>query len=370
MRPLLPVLLSLSAVAPAATVAPFEGDPVAGGALRFSRDAVTVGQTTVKLADCDWIVAGEAHATVAKSRLGVWLVDGSWLPVDRIGPAEGRDDAILAAGPLGELVLPLGAVLGWGADLIALGEGGTDRAVVASGPMSGRALGIAEGKLKWESPLSPQPLQLALGEVPSLRLAQPVRPPKGVVLAATTDPQRPPLLLLPSEGLPLAAAPTVATGDALAGAHLRVEGGRRVYLGALKPSKVDEVGAFDVVWHWKVDADLEGGPLLLGGTRYAHGISVHSKATLAWDLGGAYAHLRAVAGIADLVAPEGDCAVDVVGDGKSLWSRPSVRGGEKPIALDVELKGVKTLELHVDYGAKYDIGDHFTLADAWLLKAR
>jgi hypothetical protein len=231
-------------------------------------------------------------------------------------------------------------------------------------------LGIKDGKLRVESPLSPQPLELPLGDVASLRLALPTKTPRGVVLAATLDAARPPLLVLPQPGLPLAAAPTASTGEALAGVRLRVEGGRRVYLGALRPAKVEEAGAFDVTWHWRADADLDGGPIQLGGARYAHGVSMHSKATLTWDLGGQYARLRALAGIADLVAPEGDCAVDILADGKSLWSRPSVRGGDKPIALDLDLAGAKTLEVRVDYGARYDIGDHFTLADAWMLKVK
>ncbi len=378
------------AVLDAATVCTFDGTTLAGPTLGLAADAVEIGGKRIALIDCDWIEPGgtapsgpSAPSTQEqRRRMGVWLADGGWLPVARLGEAVAADgksspaDALLATGPLGELVLPLGAVLGWGMELPPAGDGKSDQVVLASGPLQGRVLGIAGGKLRFESPLNPQPLELPLAEVVGMRLAVPARPPRGVVLSVSLDPARPPLVLLPAPNLPLAAAPGVALADAagaaaptslLANARLRVEGGRRVYLGSLKPARVEESGAFDIVWHWRSDSDLDGGPLMLGGTRYAHGISVHSKAILAWELGGGYTRLRALVGIADLVAPEGNCSAALVGDGKVLWSRDSVKGTDKPQPIDLDVQGVRTLELRVDFGARYDIGDHLTLADAWVL---
>lgn len=377
----------MAASAPGATVSTFDGTLVTGPTLGFPGDAVELGGKKIPLADCDWIEPGSATAgtssassTGDRRRMGVWLADGGWMPVARLAEmpvSAGRPspaDTVLAIGPLGELALPLGAVIGWGVELPDAGDGKADQVVLASGPLQGRVLGIAAGKLRFESPLNPQPLELPLADVVGMRLAVAPRPPRGVVLSASLDPARPPLLLLPAADLPLASAPGVPLGDpaslatVLATMRLRVEGGRRVYLGALKPGRVEEVGAFDVVWHWRADADLDGGPLALGGVRYAHGISAHSKSTLAWDLAGNYTRLRALAGIADLVAPEGDCTAALVADGKVVWSRDSVKGTDKPTAIDLDLQGVRQLELRVDFGARYDIGDHFTLADAWMLK--
>jgi hypothetical protein len=90
---------------------------------------------------------------------------------------------------------------------------------------------------------------------------------------------------------------------------------------------------------------------------------------LRWNLAHAYVRLRALAGIADSFADQGDCAASLVADTKVLWRRESVKGHDKPIVLDLDLSGVETLELHVDYGARYDIGDHFVLADSYLVKA-
>ncbi len=47
-----------------------------------------------------------------------------------------------------------------------------------------------------------------------------------------------------------------------------------------------------------------------------------------------------------------------------------MRGAEKPQPIDLDLTGVKQLELRVEYGARYDIADHFVLADAYLIKVK
>jgi hypothetical protein len=204
-----------------------------------------------------------------------------------------------------------------------------------------------------------------------MRFAVPIRPSKGVRLAATLNELYPPLRVVPlADGFALAAAPQVRLGDAIAATRLRVEGGRRVFLSELDPSVVEEIGAFGVVWPHKRDRNLDDSPLRLGGVRYERGVVVHSQARLAWKLNGTYTRLRTLVGIADLVGDQGDCAASLIIDGKEVWSKSSVRGGENPHKIDLDLTGAKTLELKVDYGARYDIADHLALADAYLIKAK
>jgi len=347
----------------AATVQPFSGDALSAPGLTFVGGAVQIGGALVALKDCNSLTLGAAQAQEwPQSRLGVWLIDGSFLPVTTIGADPAQDDAIQVDGPLGVMSLPLAKILGWGPELPAMDDQNNDRVVVAAGPLLGRIQGITAGQLKILSPLSTAPLSLSVKDVAALRLAVATRKPTGIVLSAITDPNRPPLYVHPAPGLPLACIPGVATQDALTHLSLRVEGGRRIYLSALTPDSVAEEGAFGVVWHWKADTDLAGGPLRLGGVRYAHGLS--------WALGKGYVHLHTLAGIADLVAPEGDCSAELLGDGRSLWSKSSVKGSDKPLTIDVDLSGVSQLTVKVDFGARYDIGDHFTLADCWLLKVK
>jgi hypothetical protein len=168
----------------------------------------------------------------------------------------------------------------------------------------------------------------------------------------------------------LYAVPTIDVTAALKAMRLRIAGGRRVYLSDLEPVKREETGAFGVVWPFQRGKNLDGSPLRLGGVRYEHGIAVHSQARLGWALDGAYTQFRATIGIADIVADQGDCAASLLVDDKVVWSRSSVRGGEKPQVVDLDLTNAQRLELRVDYGARYDIADHLVLADAFLITAK
>jgi hypothetical protein len=177
-------------------------------------------------------------------------------------------------------------------------------------------------------------------------------------------------VVLTARGPALAIAPEALLDvRALAGVELRVEGGRRVYLSSLVPASVQEDGMFGVVWPHARDSAIGGGPLLLGGRRYGRGLTVHSVARLTWRLDAACIRLRAMAGIADGFAPEGDAVAILRGDGRELW-RARLRGGDAPQAIDVDLSGLAVLELSVEAGERYDIGDHVVLADAQVIRAR
>jgi hypothetical protein len=368
----LALLAALSPCVGAATVATFDGATVTGERLEFAAGAVIIDGRSIALGDCDWIEpAGTAKVPSPRAAKGVWLSDGGWLPATRItASGEGPRDVITVTGPLGDLTIPLSAVLGWGPGVMAPAKDSDQVVLADASTLTGRVLGIEHGTLRLESRLAPQPLELSVENITAMRLAAQAQPPRGPALSAALDGERPPLLLGAANGFPLHAAPRVTIGDALAGVRLTVEGGRRVHLGALPLAEVSEEGAFGVVWPHRVDSDLDGGPLMLGGQRHAHGLTVHSKAQLSWDLGAAYERFHALVGIADAIAPEGDCQAALEGDGKVLWSRERVSGGDKPHAVDLDIAGVRRLTLRVGYGARYDIGDHLVLADAWVLKKK
>ncbi len=359
----------------AASVGTLDGRTLNGPALVLDGKAGTVacGGTTMALADCDWLEpgAGTGLANAANRAFGVWLVDGSWLPAERIRPGA-ADHTVELVGPLGTLTLPLAALRGWSTsgEPPAGEKAEADQVQLESGVYSGRVEGIVAGKLILRLDIDPKPQELALDQVRGLRLAGALKSGRGLRLNAVLDDAHPPLRLLPGDPLTLAAAPAVAVGAGISAVRLRIDGGRRVWLGDLAAAHVEETGAFGVVWPWQKDRNLDGSPLRLGGVRYDHGLTVHSQASLSWKTAGAYERLRATVGIADLVADQGDCAASVLADGKTVWKRDSIKGGEKPQLIDLDLTGVQVLELHVDYGARYDIGDHLVLADAYLIKGR
>ncbi len=371
----LAAFLLLPATLQAASVGTLDGRTLSGPALVLDGKAGTVacGGTTVALADCDWLEpgAGGGLPGAATRAFGVWLVDGSWLPAERIRPGA-ADHTVELGGPLGTLTLPLAALRGWSTsgEPPAGEKADADQVQLESGVYSGRVEGIVGGKLILRLDIDPKPQELALDQVRGLRLAGAPKAGRGLRLNAVLDDGHPPLRLLPGEPLTLAAAPGVAIGPAITAVRLRIDGGRRVWLGDLAPAHVEETGAFGVVWPWQKDRNLDGSPLRLGGVRYDHGLTVHSQAYLTWKTAAAYERLHATVGIADLVADQGDCAASLIADGKTVWKHDSIKGGEKPLPLDLDLTGVQVLELHVDYGARYDIGDHLVLADAYLVKTR
>ncbi len=363
----------------AATVTPLEGPPLSAAQLTFANGQVVGGgKALIALADTDWLELGDKSPVKSTSEprnpaagpgLGIWLTDGGWLPATAL--AVGPNDTIRATTPFGPHDLPLTAILGWGTSETAAAADGLDRVVVASGPLDGRVQGLRAGKLLFASSLDPEPLALELTDIQGLRLAQPLKVASGLGLLVVIDGSRPPLRLRATDtGLQLAinSQPIAAAPAALAGLRLRVDGGRRTWLSDVPPATVKEQGAFDVVWPWQRDRNLDGGPLMLAGVRYAKGLTVHSAATLSWSLNQRFVRLRALVGIADAVAPEGDCPVSLTGDGKVLWQRDRLRGGEVPAIVDLDVRGVTTLTLDIALGERFDIGDHVVLADAYLVQ--
>ena len=365
----LPALGGLQgAVAGAATVAPLDTAPVTAVAVAFSGDRLTAGPQVFQLADCDWLELGPTAAppAVAAPRFGIWFTDGSWLPVT-VMAAVGT--VIRATTPFGVHDVPLTAISGWGINEVTPAPDGLDRVLVASGPLDGRVRGLADGKLLVATSLDPEPLPFELSEIQGLRLAQAVRTPEGLSLWAVSDVLRAPTRLqVRGTQVVLAASGQPVTGELLPTLRLRVSGGRRQWLSDLTPTQVVEQGAFDVVWPWRRDTDLDGGPLLLGGVRQAKGLTVHSAATMTWTLGGAYLRLRTQLGIADVVVPEGDLVATFSGDGKQLW-QGRVRGGQPVQSLDLPVVGITELRLEVALGERFDIGDHLMLGDAYLVRA-
>jgi alpha-galactosidase len=102
----------------------------------------------------------------------------------------------------------------------------------------------------------------------------------------------------------------------------------------------------------QVDLSVEGHPLTIGGTHYAHGIGTHAQSTFIINTGGRATKLTALVGVDDEVKDAADVkkfGVDfkVIGDGKKLFDSKTMHAGDPAKAVDVDLTGVKTLLLLV-----------------------
>ncbi len=149
-----------------------------------------------------------------------------------------------------------------------------------------------------------------------------------------------------------------------------VKNGKAISLTELKPSHVKQVPFFDRMIRYRVNESLSGGPILLRDGKHSRGISVHAKTVLHYVLGGRFQRFRAKVGFQLPEGELGDAAVRVLGDEKTLFNRHSLRGDGPIEPLDLDVTGVGTLTLIVDFGRGQDVGDRVVWADPTLIRAR
>lgn len=153
--------------------------------------------------------------------------------------------------------------------------------------------------------------------------------------------------------------------------------GKIVYLSDLEAESFDyqpyfslaqPIASIDGFYRLRRDTGLEKQPLQLDGKVYRKGLAMHSRSKVVYRLPGKFRSFTAVAGIDDAVREiGGDVLLEISGDGKSLW-KGTVRGGEAPQSLEVDVSGVKRLEILADYGAGEDVADHLDLGEAKVVK--
>ncbi|MGC4031963.1 MAG: NPCBM/NEW2 domain-containing protein [Tepidisphaeraceae bacterium] len=144
--------------------------------------------------------------------------------------------------------------------------------------------------------------------------------------------------------------------------------GRVVSLSDLKPAAVEQTPYFDRLLPWQVDRSLDGKPLLLADGPVARGLAVHSRTVLSYSLDGAFAQFRSHVGFQLPAGKNGQAVVRVTGDGKTLYEKTDANGTAPPFDVNVNVAGVRTLSLEVDFGANQDVGDRVVWGNARLLR--
>jgi NPCBM/NEW2 domain len=153
-------------------------------------------------------------------------------------------------------------------------------------------------------------------------------------------------------------------------ARLDYSKGKLAYLSDMEPTDKDQSSTEDLVFPFRRDRNLYGGPLRLNGVTYPKGLSIHSRTVLTYDIGTDYNEFRAMLGVDDVVRSENGTPVllrvVIEGDGRELF-RGDVRDRDepKPIALDV--KNVRRLKITVA-APLLDLGNQVDLCDARVTK--
>ena len=156
----------------------------------------------------------------------------------------------------------------------------------------------------------------------------------------------------------------------LAGAavvKLDILGGRWEWLAQHQPVSFEHTPMLGLGFDYVADRNVLGEPLVVAGRAFAHGIGVHSRTRLVYDLRGQYQEFVTQFGLDDDSGTYADVDVVILLDGRQLLERSHVRAGTLlgPFRLDVA-RG-KRLELIVDFGAASDLQDRFDWIDPALV---
>jgi hypothetical protein len=148
--------------------------------------------------------------------------------------------------------------------------------------------------------------------------------------------------------------------------------GKIQYLSDMEPSSVVYPTTHPLylaeVWNYGRGQSPRGGQLRLGGRAYERGLWIHSGTTLRYRLGREYRRFRGMMGIDEEI---GDCdpQLDVVfrGDGRELL-KTTVRRGDAPHELDLDVQGVRELEIEVRLNDPNGICEHLDIVEARIIK--
>ena len=114
----------------------------------------------------------------------------------------------------------------------------------------------------------------------------------------------------------------------------------------------------------KRNRSIDNNPLRLAGVEYAHGVGTHPPGHFLIDLGRQGQRFTAIIGIDDEKKTGGSAEFIVKGDGKILYNSGVMRGGQNPKRVDVDVRGVKLMDLVVTVAGDGYGSDHTDWADA------
>lgn len=150
--------------------------------------------------------------------------------------------------------------------------------------------------------------------------------------------------------------------------ELNYQSDRIVFLSDLTPDDQITRGRLHRSWPTRMDQNVVGTEISMGGKRYAKGIGCHSYSELHYDIKGMYELFVSTIGIDDHVRPRGSVEFRVLGDDRILFESGQITGRSDPKDIIVDVHGVQQLTIVVDYADELDLSDHADWGDARLIK--
>jgi len=150
-------------------------------------------------------------------------------------------------------------------------------------------------------------------------------------------------------------------------------GGDTVYVSDLKDAGYRHIPFLSLPWVYRLDSNVDGGPLIADKRLHLKGLGMHSAARITYNLEGEYRAFQSELAIDDSTDGRGSVTCRVfTDDGTGKWQlkfqSPVIRGGNKPLSVDVELAGAKRISLLVGFADRGDEMDHVDWLDARLVK--
>lgn len=145
------------------------------------------------------------------------------------------------------------------------------------------------------------------------------------------------------------------------------------YLSDLEPLGYKHVPFLTQTWSYQRDGNVLGAGLRSSGRLWTKGLGMHSTSRLAYQLEGQYQRLQAELALDDAAGHWGSVSFRVYiekGDGawKAAYASPVVRGGDPPLAVDIEISGAQQFALIVDAADRGDQCDYANWLNARLVK--
>ena len=140
-----------------------------------------------------------------------------------------------------------------------------------------------------------------------------------------------------------------------------------VSLCEIEAADVKQDAYFDYIKPMQIDKNLFGGPLVLDGVRFDRGISMHSKTSASFNINGNFKRFIVQIGIDRTLTDLGQAEFKIIGDGKTLSSAVR-KGTDDSKIISINVTGINTVTLIVDYDKAGSSGDHAIWGDPRLIR--
>ncbi|MCH7884231.1 MAG: NPCBM/NEW2 domain-containing protein [Planctomycetes bacterium] len=150
--------------------------------------------------------------------------------------------------------------------------------------------------------------------------------------------------------------------------RLDIGGGRWEWLTSHRPISTQDTPMLSLHWEPATNRNVLGGPIKVAGETFEHGIGVHSRSSLTYDLKEAYEEFATSFGIDDDSGPLADVTVVILVDGRRRLEETNIRRGKLWGPIRLNIAGAKHIELVVDFGENGGLQDRFDWVEPALIR--